>query len=537
EKRAPEDREAARLRQELAASKEYLQAMIEQQEATNEELKSANEELVTLNEQLQNRNAELTQLGDDLNNVLTGVNIPILIVGSDSRIRRFTPSAEKLLNLLPADLGRPLGNMRPNVELPDLDGLVAQVAHTLVEQEREVRDREGRWYSMRIRPCLTSDHKIEGALVTFIDIDAAKRGEAALRVERDFAAAVLETAAALVMVLDAEGRIIRFNRACQQASGYTLDEVKGRKPWEVLVAPEQAERVKALYQELLAGERPPLDEYYWVTRDGRRRLIAWRADILQDPGASGRYLIRSGVDITDSRQQEVALRESEAALRRSQTQLRDLAAALLSAQEEERRRVARELHDDVSQTLAQLAIETDSLTQRPPASPANIRDRLSALRQHIDGLANDLRRMSYQLHPAALEHLGLGAALRAYCADFSKSHGIKVRFRQINVPGFIPPDAALCMYRVAQESLGNAAKHSGTQAASVVLAGTESGIGLAVSDRGAGFDVEAVKDKKGLGLISMAERARLVGGTLSVKTRPGAGARIELRIPLAGGKA
>lgn len=198
-------REIEQLRRELNASKEHLQSIIEEQDATNEELQSANEEvlssneelqsineeletakeelqstneeLTTVNEELQNRNVELGTLNNDLTNLLSSVNIPILMLGSDMRIRRFTPQAEKLFSLIAGDVGRPIGDIKPRIELPDLENVVADVIDSVMVKELEVQDREGRWYSMRVRPYKTADKKIDGAVIALVDIDVAKRGK------------------------------------------------------------------------------------------------------------------------------------------------------------------------------------------------------------------------------------------------------------------------------------------------------------------------------------------------------------------------
>jgi len=154
------------------------------------------------------------------------------------------------------------------------------------------------------------------------------------------------------------------------------------------------------------------------------------------------------------------------------------------------------------------------------------------LRQRIGALSDDLRRVAYRLHPSALEHLGLVVAIESLCAEFSTAERIQVRFRKQDVPRTLPADIALCIFRVTQECLRNVARHSGATRAYVALVGGKDGLGLVISDRGTGFDLELVKGKKGLGLVSIAERVRLVGGTLAIQTRPGDGARIELRIPL-----
>ena len=198
-------REMEQLRRELNASKEHLQSIIEEQDKTNEELQSANEEvlssneelqsineeletakeelqstneeLTTVNEELQNRNMELGTLNNDLTNLFSSVNIPILMLGSDLRIRRFTPQAEKLFRLIPGDVGRPIGDINPRIDLPNLEHLVADVVDSVSVKELEVQDSEGLWYSMRVRPYMASDKKIDGAVIALVDIDVAKRGQ------------------------------------------------------------------------------------------------------------------------------------------------------------------------------------------------------------------------------------------------------------------------------------------------------------------------------------------------------------------------
>jgi two-component system CheB/CheR fusion protein len=192
------------LQQELAATREYLQSIIQELEAANEELQSANEEVLssneelqstneeldtareelqsineelnTVNEELHGRNEELSRANSDLVNLLGSVQIAIVIVTSDLRIRRFTPMAEKLLNLIPGDVGRPIGNIKPNIECPDLEQLWAEVVDSMTVTEREVQDRQGRTYSLRIRPYRNLENRIEGAVLTLFDIEQQRKG-------------------------------------------------------------------------------------------------------------------------------------------------------------------------------------------------------------------------------------------------------------------------------------------------------------------------------------------------------------------------
>jgi two-component system, chemotaxis family, CheB/CheR fusion protein len=245
-KRAPAGRAATRraheLEQELAATKEYMQAIVEEQEATNEELRSsteeiqssyeelqsgneeletakeelqsANEELTTVNEELHRRTLDLSDVNNDLSNFLASANLPLIRVGNDLRIRRFTPNAERVLNIIAADIGRPISDITLKVGIPDFEGMVLRVMDTLVVAERQVQDQDGHWWSVRVRPYRTSEHKIDGVVVAFVDVDSLNENSRAaqsarLHVDRiqNVAAALSETLepvqAAAVMVREA----------------------------------------------------------------------------------------------------------------------------------------------------------------------------------------------------------------------------------------------------------------------------------------------------------------------------------------------
>jgi two-component system CheB/CheR fusion protein len=157
--------------EEIQSSNEELQSINEELETAKEELQSTNEELTTVNEELQNRNDELSKVNSDLSNLLSSVNIPIIMLGNDLRIRRFTPMAEKLMNLIPSDVGRPITDIKPNVKMPEMRQSIQRVIDSLEIQEFRVEDSEGRWYSMRVRPYRTLDNKIDGVVIVLLDID------------------------------------------------------------------------------------------------------------------------------------------------------------------------------------------------------------------------------------------------------------------------------------------------------------------------------------------------------------------------------
>jgi PAS domain S-box-containing protein len=334
------------------------------------------------------------------------------------------------------------------------------------------------------------------------------------------------------LVTGTDGRIVAFNRACQIVSGYTLEDVAGRVVWETPLAPaEEIGRLRAIYRRL-AGEGAPIQhETSWIAKNGSRRLIFWNSAAIPDASGHPHHLVRIGTDITESHAIEIALKASENALRQSQTQLQALATGLITAQEEERAHVARELHDDISQKLAALNLEAESVLQKQPATDGKLRSELTRLSHRLRGILRDVEQTAYRLHPSSLDHLGLSVALKAYCADFGRQNNIDVRCTERNLPRAIPPHLRLTVYRVVQEALRNVAKHSGARRAAVSVAGKNGAITLNIKDSGHGFDPSRSK-KHGLGLISMEERVRQAGGTFVAKSTLGKGVRIEVSIPI-----
>jgi two-component system, chemotaxis family, CheB/CheR fusion protein len=255
------DRESARLRQKLAENAQYLHTVVREHEAAleelqsaneealsgneelqslneelqtaQEELQSANEELVTLNQELQDRNLQLGQSNDDLLNLLSSVNIPIVMVGKDLRLRRFTTAAEKLFSLMPTDTGRPLGDVRTRLKAPELEREIREVIDNLRRSEREVQDQQGHVYVMQIWPYLTRENKIDGAVVVLMDVDALKRSAEEVQHALDRANAIVATVREPLLILDRELRIEKANRAFYQRFEVRPEETEGRLIWEV----------------------------------------------------------------------------------------------------------------------------------------------------------------------------------------------------------------------------------------------------------------------------------------------------------------
>ena len=218
--------------------------------------------------------------------------------------------------------------------------------------------------------------------------------------------------------------------------------------------------------------------------------------------------------------------------RQAEEELRNIGPRLINAQEEERKRLARELHDDVSQRLALLSLEIEQMRPEILTGQDGLKNTVVRLSKKAQELSADLHRLSYQLHPFKLDHLGLCVSIEGLCAELSPNQNLEIKFRQEGFPAVLPEEVTLCVFRIAQESLHNVVKHSSASKADVVLTKTASGVRLSVSDNGSGFDVDEAKKKKRLGLISIGERLRLVNGKVSIRSQPFHGTQIDVLVPL-----
>ncbi len=237
--------------EEIQSSNEELQSTNEELETAKEELQSTNEELVTLNGELRHNNADLAAINDDLNNLLRGVSLPVVMLGRDLRIRRFTPAAQTLFKLVPSDVGRPIGDIKAEFEVPDLDALIRKVLDGLVVQELELRDRAGRWHRLQVRPYETTDNKIAGAVLIFFDIDDSKRANDRLKVARNYADAIIETVPGPLLVLDGELRVKRATSAFCAQFHVAAGTVEGELLYDLGNGQWNIPALRALLEEVL----------------------------------------------------------------------------------------------------------------------------------------------------------------------------------------------------------------------------------------------------------------------------------------------
>src|SRR5213594_740507 len=291
--------------EELQSSNEELQSTNEELETAKEELQSVNEELTTVNEELQHRNAELSQLNNDLNNLFAVVDIPIVILGSDARIRRFTPMAAKVLNLIPADLGRPIGDIRPNLDLSDLEQVSRQVIDTATVVERELRDRDGRWYSLRVRPYTTTDNQIDGAVITLADINA-------LKANVEHAETIVDNVPVPLVLLDAELRVTWASRSFYETFQLAPEETHDHFVYELGKGRWSLPALRRALTEVLEKnvgfhEFEVEDDYARV----EAKTMLLNARPMQWEQKAGRMILLAIDDVTTRKQTERQRRPSE----------------------------------------------------------------------------------------------------------------------------------------------------------------------------------------------------------------------------------
>jgi signal transduction histidine kinase len=299
----------------------------------------------------------------------------------------------------------------------------------------------------------------------------------------------------------------------------------GKNVHDVL-PPELADQVSQCLAQSAGTDEPQVLEYSLNIGDEERHYEARLIGMEDDKTLS---IVR---DVTDRQRASQALKDSQQKLHQSHIQVRSLLGRLIDVQELERRRISRELHDDLSQKIATLSVAISRLKRRLPLSDTEIIDELDDLRQKTNSLTNEIRRLSHQLHPAVLEHLGLVTALESYIGHFQDEEQIDVRLTAELGEERVPFQTSICIYRVAVEALRNVSRHSGAASAVISLTRENGSLELRVSDSGKGFDVDAFRKGGGLGLISIEERLRLLRGSCEINSSPQKGTTLVARVPL-----
>lgn len=490
------------LNEELLSTNEEFQSTTEELETANEELQSANEELNTLNEELQHGNAELAEAQSDILNLLSSMELSVIMLDRELRIRRLTPTAQKEWHLRPGDVGRPLTETRLAAEIPVLEQLILDAMAATGPQALEVQDSRGRWRALKVHPYVI-DGKSAGAVVALPDIHDLKLAEAKFR-------ALVESAPDATVIVDADGRIDLVNAQAEKMFGCRSDELIGQAV-ETLVPPRLRERH---LEHRLRYVREPRSR-----RMGRIELVAWR----RDGGEFPVEISLSPIETTQGLLVSTTLRDIS---ERRQLEAQARRAAVL----EERGRIAREVHDTLTQGLTAIALQLDGVedvlgTDAEQARRHVVRARDLA-RQNLD----EARRALHALRPQLLDQADLPDALRRMASGLAAGTS---RELEVSVQGEqrpLPADVEDGLLRIAQEALTNAVKHTEASHVRAELRFTRGAVRLEIADQGPGFDPRAADSGPGLGLAIMKERAERLGGTLRVKSEPGKGTRVVARV-------
>ncbi|MBS0152234.1 MAG: PAS domain S-box protein [Nitrospira sp.] len=347
--------------------------------------------------------------------------------------------------------------------------------------------------------------------------------EQALRLSQGRLAGILDIAEDAIIVTEHDRLITLFNQGAVKLFGYDPGEVLG-KPIDLLF-PERFRIDHAGYITVFAHA---LDSDRRMTP--RREVFGMKKDGSEFPAEASISSLAVGERTTFT----VIVRDITDRLR-TERQLRSLTTELMMAQEEERRRIARELHDDINQRLALVVIEIGNMLAEPSAMSSQAKETIQSISQRLVRISDDVRRMAYQFHPSVLDDLGLTAALKQMADEWSERTGVKTVLVQEEPSDPLPRDVSSCLYRVAQESLANIMKHASAARVELELTCDDEAITLSIYDTGVGFDLKDIRARHpGLGLVNMRERVRSVRGRLDIRSEQGQGTHIIVHIPFSG---
>ena len=452
----------------------------------------------------------------------------IMIIDREFRIIRVNKAVLEFFGLPETEIiGARCFTLLHGTESP-VDGCPCKkMMGTRHHEETEMYDAErDKWFRVAMDPLFGEDGDLIGAVHTVKDITERRRAETARWDSMERYRAMVETFDGFIYICSPDYRVEFMNQNLIERTGRNavgelcfkaLHDRDSMCEWCVNDRVFRGETVRWEVQS------PKDHHWYYVVNTPIRRI---------DGTMSKQSMI---IDITERKLSEMAMKDSEAVLRNSQRDLQKLAGRLISAKEEELRRLSRELHDDLTQRLAVLAIEAGKLElelNKMPHGSADPGQKISQIKEQLIKISEDVHRISRQLHPTILDDLGLVRAIEAECAAFMRREDIEITFRTKDVPGVIGKDIALCLYRVVQEGLRNVMAHSRAKNCEISLKSVDETLCLAVSDDGVGFDPGEVRQKPGLGLLSMRERAQLVQGDFSITSQPGQGAVIRICVPL-----
>jgi len=398
---------------------------------------------------------------------------------------------------------------------------VAEALRTGTPYELDLRmirpDGSTRWIIDRGEVLRDAAGQIAWLRGTAQDITERKQAEDALRASEEKFRSVFRDAGVGMVIVSPEGRFLAANEAFCDCLGYTEEELLQKTVESVTLAEDWPSFSERLRETLERGTSFQRVEKHCLHKSGRIVVTESSASLIRGPSGESRYFVGEVLDITQRKLAEEALSS--------------VSRRLIEAHEEERTRIARELHDDINQRMALLSGNLERVKEILPASDAQARAIVDEAGQRVSDLASDIQSLSHRLHSSNLEYLGLVAACDGFCREVSERQNIEIDFRAGAIPKALPKEISLCLFRVLQEALMNAIKHSEARRFEVGLVNVSNDIELTVHDSGIGFDLEKAMSGQGLGLTSMRERLKLVDGQLSIDSKLQGGTTVHARVP------
>jgi PAS domain S-box-containing protein len=449
------------------------------------------------------------------------------IVGKDldGNITDWNKGAERIYGYSAEEVvGKSISLLAPPDRAAELVNILRKIKHgegiNHFETSRLKKDGTRIDVSLTVSPVIDANGRIIGASAIARDISERKHQEANLRESEERFRLVADTAPAMIWMSGADKISTFANKAWLDFTGRSM-EAELASGWAEGIHPNDLERSIDTYRQAFDRREPFRMEYRLQRHDGEYR---WILDIgvprFKHDGSFAGF-VGSAVDVTESKL--------------AGDVLASVSRRLIEAQELERTRIAREIHDDIGQRLALLSVEIQQMRGNIPDSVAELRSRMDEIEKLIWEISTDAQSLSHELHSSRLEYVGIVSAMKGFCKEFGAKHKVDVDFDDGGVPHTVPPGISICLFRVLQESLHNALKHSGVQHFEVNVHGSPTEIQLTVRDSGVGFDPKLAMSTQGLGLISMLERVKLVQGTISITSRPQSGTEIGVRVPLPAG--
>ncbi len=547
--------------EELKASNEELQAMneelrsaTEELETGKEELQSVNEELTTVNVELKEKIEEVSHSNSDLQNLMQATDIATIFLDRALQVKRYTPKATEIFNLIPSDIGRPLEHITHRLAPDDFHSDAEEALKNLRVSEREVYSKDQSFFLARFSPYRTVEDKIDGVVLSFIDITKRKKAENALRASEEKFRAFVNATSDTVYIMGADWREMRY----LEGKKFIPTTKKPREDWTEEYIPETDKpAVWAAIEKAIETKSVFELEHRVIRLDG---TIGWTfsraVPILSETGGIIEWL-GTASDITERKRAEEELQNYKSQLEKKVEERtaelaqanRDLKAEneqrrlvekervalleqLVTTQEDERRRIARDMHDHFGQHLTALRLNLETL-RKICGDNEKICEQVDETQAIAKTLDSDISFFIWELRPNVLDDLGFKNAVESFVQKWSVHFSIPA---EVHTGAFeekrVSDDAEINLYRILQEALNNVYKHAKAKNVSVLLEQRDRSVVLIIEDDGRGFESEkTLNRRKGLGLIGMRERAALVGGNLQIESSKGKGTTIFVRVP------